>query len=95
MSLPLAAEGDSTYGDLADRVTYLDNLDDDSIESVQEKEESYYRFNTSTEYRHAKLLADAWCAAFVWKKCKDDPTAITETSYDVCVRMSQVFQPKQ
>jgi len=78
MSLPLAAEDELSYGDLADRVTYLDSLDDTSIGGVHEKEESYKRLSTSEEYRHAKLLADAWCAAFVWKKRKDAPQAVTE-----------------
>jgi hypothetical protein len=78
MSLPLAAEGESIYGDLADRVTYLDSLDDSSIGSVHEKEATYERLNASEEYRHAKLLADAWCSAFVWKKRKDAPQAVTE-----------------
>jgi hypothetical protein len=78
MSLPLAAEDEIPYGDLADRVTYLDSLDDNSISGVHEKEESYERLNASEEYRQAKLLADAWCAAFVWKKRKDAPQAVTE-----------------
>jgi len=78
MSLPLAAEDEIAYGDLADRVNYLDGLDDNSIEAVHEKEETYERLNASEEYRHAKLLADAWCAAFVWKKQKDAPQAVTE-----------------
>ncbi|MGA2263479.1 MAG: N-6 DNA methylase [Acidobacteriota bacterium] len=78
MSLPLAAEDELSYGDLADRVTYLDSLDDNSISGVHEKEASYERLNASEEYGHAKLLADAWCAAFVWKKRRDAPQAVTE-----------------
>jgi hypothetical protein len=87
MSLPLAAEGEVTYGDLADKVSSLDSLEDDSIESVHEKEESYNRLNASSEYRHAKLLADAWCAAFVWKKRKDAPQAVTE---DILRRLRKI-----
>jgi hypothetical protein len=78
MSLPLAAEGESSYGSIADRITYLDSLDDDSIDRVHEKEETYERLNTSEEYRHEKMIADAWCAAFVWKKRKEAPQAVTE-----------------
>lgn len=78
MSLMLVAEGEATYGDLADRVINLDSMADDSIETVHKKEESYNQLNASPEYRHAKLVADAWCSAFVWKKRKDAPQAITE-----------------
>jgi hypothetical protein len=78
MSLPLAAEDEAAYGDLAERVTYLDGLDDASIEGVQEKQESYTQLNTSQELCHPKLLADAWCSAFFWKKRKDTPQAVTE-----------------
>ena len=78
MSLPLAAEDEIPYGDLADRVTYLDSLDDNSIGGVHEKEESYERLNASQDYQDAKLLADAWCAAFFWRKKKDVPQAVTE-----------------
>ncbi|RQV93536.1 SAM-dependent DNA methyltransferase, partial [bacterium] len=78
MSLPLAAEDEISYGNLADRVTYLDSLEDNSISSVHAKEESYKRLNASKEYHHAKMFADAWCAAFVWKKRKDAPQAVTE-----------------
>lgn len=31
----------------------------------------------STDYRQQKLLADAWCAAFVWPKVAEAPQAIT------------------
>ena len=35
-------------------------------------EEQYAAAVRGTAYENAKLLADAWCAAFVWKKVKDD-----------------------
>ncbi len=84
MSLPLVAEEEAAYGDLADRVINLDSMDDDSIESVSKKENSYNRLNASAEYRDAKLPADAWCAAFLWKKHRDSAAAITE---DILRRM--------
>ncbi|HYK89288.1 MAG TPA: N-6 DNA methylase [Acidobacteriota bacterium] len=78
MSLPLAAEDQLPFGSLADGVAYLDSVNDNSISGVHEKEASYTRLRTSEDYRRAKLLADAWCAAFVWKKRKDTPQAVTQ-----------------
>ena len=43
---------------------------DDSIEAIQAKDEAYRELKKSQPYEFAKLLADAWCAAFVIPKVR-------------------------
>jgi len=78
MFTELAAEKAPPYGGLAGSVASIDAIDDGSITSVRRKERTYQELANSPVFTHAKLLADAWCAAFVWKKAKDAPEPITE-----------------
>ncbi|MDA2923114.1 N-6 DNA methylase [Acidobacteria bacterium AH-259-L09] len=78
MWMEMAAERTATYGSLSDKFRTLDQLDDVSIEAVHEKQERYYKLAESAEYQHARLIADAWCAAFVWRKTKHSPEVVTE-----------------
>lgn len=45
---------------------------DDSVADVAEKERRYAELVKGTDYRNARLLADTWCAAFVWLKDESD-----------------------
>jgi hypothetical protein len=65
-------------GDLATSVRNLDDISDESIEGVREKEKLYEDFVRSSGYMFGQFWADAWCAAFVWKKTKDGLAPITE-----------------
>jgi len=67
-------------GNLAAGMMNLDALEDNTIRGVREKHERYEKFVKSSSYMYGRLLADAWCAAFVWKKCEDKslPYPITE-----------------
>ena len=78
MALPLVAEPVSVYGGLSEEITSLDNVEDTSIAGVHEKQGRYRRMNESPEYRRAQLAADACCAAFVWRKAKSAPEAVTQ-----------------
>lgn len=40
----------------------------DSVSDVRAAETAYARLVSSAEYVNARLLADLWCAAFVWRK---------------------------
>lgn len=51
---------------------------DDTLEQVRRKEKDYQEFIQSGEYRQSRLVADTWCAAFVWEKNKKLPGAITD-----------------
>jgi hypothetical protein len=46
----------------------LESATDESPEGLAKKESQWEGILRSTEYRHQKLVADAWCAAFVWPK---------------------------
>jgi hypothetical protein len=72
----------STMTDESETIAYeslqIDCLADDSIEGVRSKQTTYESLRKSKEYLHSRLIADAWCAAFVWKKSADLPDAVTE-----------------
>lgn len=70
---------------LARTLAELDGLDDDSLSAVRAKEERYRSLGRSEEYRHAKLAADAWCAAFVCRKVPGT-LAVTQDVYTRLVR---------
>lgn len=46
----------------------LEELPDNRPEEVRAKESAFRSYEQNAEYSHKKLLADAWCAAFVIKK---------------------------
>lgn len=56
----------------------IDAADDHTLEAVREKEARFRALQADPAYRGARLVADAWCAAFVWPKAPGAPDAITE-----------------
>lgn len=58
--------------DLAKSIVKLDLIADDSIEGVHEKQAQYEALVKSGSYLFGRFLADAWCAAFLWKKVETD-----------------------
>ncbi len=59
-------------GNFAAALQNLETLADDTPEQVEAKTRAYEQAVTSGPYLSNKLLADAWCAAFVWKKAKNN-----------------------
>ena len=53
---------------LAQAAAAFEELPDDRPEAIRAKELAFRRHEETEEYREKKLLADAWCAAFVIKK---------------------------
>ncbi len=53
---------------VARAVAELEAAPDTDAESLARKEERWDDLLDSEAYRHQKLVADAWCAAFVWPK---------------------------
>ncbi|GAA3981892.1 N-6 DNA methylase [Thermobifida alba] len=49
----------------------------DSLADVRRQEEEYRDWQKDAEYVQAKHIADAWCAAFMWKKTPDAPRPVT------------------
>src|SRR5690606_30557145 len=67
----MVAEPPATYSTLADRSRGIDAVPDATLDEIKRKAEQFQRLVVSEEYRHAQLLADAWCAAFVWRNRTD------------------------
>ena len=65
-------------GSLATGMMDLDDIDDATPEGVREKQARYERVVRSSDYLYGKLLADAWCAAFVWPKTRETTYQVTE-----------------
>jgi hypothetical protein len=59
-------------GNLAAEFAKIDDTPDDSTENILEKERRYAELVRGQAYQSGRLLADTWCAAFVWKKDNSD-----------------------
>ncbi|MEI6775911.1 MAG: N-6 DNA methylase [Chloroflexales bacterium] len=70
---------------LAEYFTKVDAIPDRDIAGVRLREDADQRGRESPSYRRAKLAADAWCAAFFWRKDGAAPPPIT---HDVFERLS-------
>lgn len=67
--------------DLADDTSAITHARSQELEDVQGQARAYRELTTSKDYLRAVELADAWCAAFVWKKPgRDSPPALTTDS---------------
>ncbi|MER5582532.1 DNA methyltransferase [Streptomyces asoensis] len=72
------AESNAGFGETVSAITGTDSQE---LEDVRNQAKAYRELTTSPDYIRALELADAWCAAFVWKKTKTaTPPALTTTS---------------
>ena len=62
---------------LASSIEAVDAANDLTIEGIHEKEQRLATAISSYGYQKEKLIADAWCSAFVWRKTKDGLQPIT------------------
>lgn len=62
---------------MASRSRSIDHAPDGTLEEIRRKDTQFRRMQESADYRHAQLVADAWCAAFVWTKRPGAPDALT------------------
>ena len=56
----------------------MEAVDDGTLDGVHAKQQRYGSWCARPDYRYGRLLADAWCAAFVWKKTKEFAYPLTE-----------------
>jgi hypothetical protein len=68
------------FSDEASSVNRINTIEELSLLDVNEKEKIYVDYLESESYKRYKLLADAWCAAFVWRKTQQNEV-ITENVY--------------
>lgn len=47
------------------------------LAQVHQQAADYRAWESSAEYQHARRVADAWCATFMWHKTKDAPPPVT------------------
>lgn len=59
-------------GNLPATLAKLDRADEETVADIAAKEAMYSKLVKGADYCNARLLADTWCAAFVWKKDKSD-----------------------
>lgn len=71
-------------GNLTQSMVKLDDMNDDSIDAIDQKQRKYQELINSQDYLFNHLLADSWCSAFVMKK--DDPNKLLIT-HDVFKRI--------
>ncbi len=74
----LRAGAETFYSRLSALASEAEAIGDDSIVDVHQQEEGYRRLSGSIEYRRARLVADAWCAAFVWRRANGGHLALTQ-----------------
>lgn len=104
----MVKEPTADYDVLAARLRGLDEAPDDTIDAIRNKSAQFGRFVESPEYQHAKRIADAWCAAFVWikrpgvpgealttdvvRRLLVDTNALTNSQRDEVARLSSEYQ---
>jgi hypothetical protein len=64
----LLGYGGESESTLADDFAELSAGDDQTVDDVRRRAETYGELVASDAYANAKFAADAWCAAFFWKK---------------------------
>ena len=75
-------EPPADYAHLTAAMHALDTLPNDTLDAVRRKEAQYAALASDPEYVKARLLADAWCAAFVWEKKQNGlPMPMTDLLY--------------
>lgn len=72
------AEASPGYRTLQDKIAEIDAIDDGSVTGILEKQAQLARLDTSDDYKHAQLVADAWCAAFFLRPGQQGSPTITE-----------------
>jgi hypothetical protein len=61
---------------IATQLARISDAPDGSLRDVHRQAAAYRAWEQSQENEHLHEVADAWCAAFVWRKTKDAPPAI-------------------
>ena len=68
---------DDDIADLAEDMAFVNSTEDTTVDEVAAKAELHNEIQQSETHVRAKLIADAWCAAFVIPKTAQEP-AITD-----------------
>ena len=71
----LPFEPRSETGTLEDAMRAVERASDTDAGALAEKQRRWQALLASEAYEHEKLVADAWCAAFLWPKVEPGPVA--------------------
>ena len=71
-------EPTTSYSGLSEKMVALDLMPEGDWRAVASKENIYKALTSSQEFERARLVADAWCSAFVWRKESGAPEAVTQ-----------------
>ena len=74
----LPFESRSDTGSLEDAMRTVEQTSDTDATALGEKQRRWKALLASEAYEHEKLVADAWCAAFLWPK--NEPGAVVEAA---------------
>ena len=74
----LPFEPRSEAGALRDAMRAVEQAPDTDAAALAEKQRTWKALLASQAYEHEKLMADAWCAAFLWPK--DEPGPVVEAA---------------
>lgn len=64
----MVARPEAEYGSIEARSRGIDEVPDATFDDIKQKVDQFRRLIVSPEYQHSQLVADAYCAAFVWEK---------------------------
>jgi hypothetical protein len=89
--------GEAAHPDLvtpiATQVAALEQAPDDSPQALHAKQQTWDTLEASEQVAHAKLIADAWCAAFVIEKTPEAPV-LTQGVLELLERNPDGGDPK-
>lgn len=78
---------------LQEAMQKLESVPDSDTATLARKERQWQALLSSDSYLHQKLVADAWCAAFVWPK--GEPSAVTDGAPTTSVWLALRDDPGQ
>ncbi|WP_233225173.1 DNA methyltransferase [Nocardia sp. MDA0666] len=67
----------------------------DTLPRVRHQAAAYREWENSPDYRRARHIADAWCAAFMWHKTEDAPTPVTDGVFRALQNPSDSAAPQE
>ena len=102
-----AADVTAITTDVADLVSALSRVADDTVDSLAEKTERWRKLLLSDQYERAVLACDAWCAAFLHAKTTGsasitdstisaivaDPASIGEETREAIASVHEIYRP--
>lgn len=80
------------YTTLTRAIAEVEAATSDSIQQVTEQARKYETVTGSTQYKHAKLAADAWCAAFAIEKNRTTEAPITQATLEKIMQGQEILR---